>query len=155
MKEVQNALNECQQDLAEQLTAYKTKTTESLKNIEVNLNRSIDRKVDHKDLKQVIDNKADRAELVEKYAVKAEYDEVRDQFMELVRTVQGKLAKDQFDQYEKGMEQNINEIMKQLGRKSSIKDVCALLDMKSSKYRLCQFIISHFFRYRGGEQGTR
>lgn len=155
MKEVQNALNECQQDLAEQLTAYKTKTTESLKNIEVNLNRSIDRKVDHKDLKQVIDNKVDRAELVEKYAAKAEYDEVRDQFMELVRTVQGKLAKDQFDQYEKGMEQNINEIMKQLGRKSSIKDVCALLDMKSSKYRLLQFILSHIFRYRGGEQGTR
>lgn len=53
--------------------------------------------------------------------------------MDLVRSVQGKLAKDQFDQYEKGMEQNVNEIMKQLGKKSSIKDVCALLDMKSSK----------------------
>lgn len=63
VKEVQNALNECQQDLAEQLTAYKTKTTENLKNIEVNLSRTIDRKVDHKDLKQVIDSKADRVEL--------------------------------------------------------------------------------------------
>lgn len=132
VKEVQNALNECQQDLAEQLTAYKTKTTESLKNMEVNLNRVIDRKVDHKDLKQVIDSKADRVELVEKYAQKAEHDEVRDQFVELVRSVQTKLAKDHFDQYEKGMEQNINEIMKQLGKKSSIKDVCALLDMKSN-----------------------
>lgn len=46
--------------------------------------------------------------------------------------MQTKLAKDHFDQYEKGMEQNINEIMKQLGKKSSIKDVCALLDMKSN-----------------------
>ena len=76
------------------------------------MNRVIDRKVDHKDLKQVIDTKADRTELVEKYAIKSEYDEVRDQFMDLVRSVQGKLAKDQFDQYEKGMEQNVNEIMK-------------------------------------------
>lgn len=58
---------------------------------------------------------------------------MRGQFMDLVRSVQAKLAKDQFDQYEKGMEQNVNEIMKQLGKKSSIKDVCALLDMKSSK----------------------
>lgn len=87
VKEVQNALNECQQDLAEQLTAYKAKTTDNLKNMEVTLNRTIDRKVDHKDLKQVIDSKADRVELVEKYAQKSEHDEVRDQFMELVRSV--------------------------------------------------------------------
>lgn len=68
--------------------------TDNLKNMETTLNRTIDRKVDHKDLKQVIDSKADRAELVEKCAPKAEYDELREQFMELVRTVQGKLAKD-------------------------------------------------------------
>lgn len=120
--------------------------TENLKNMEVNLNRVIDRKVDHKDLKQVIDSKAERAELAEKYAPKAEHDEVRDQLMDLVVSVQSKLAKDQFEQYEKGMEQNINEIMKQLGRKSSIKDVCALLDMKSSKYHLSPIIHLHFLQ---------
>lgn len=48
--------------------------------------------------------------------------------------MQTKVTKEHFDQYEKNIEQNINEILKQLGRKSSIKDVCALLDMKSSKY---------------------
>jgi DNA-directed RNA polymerase specialized sigma subunit len=42
------------------------------------------------------------------------------------------VTKEHFDQYEKNIEQNINEILKQLGRKSSIKDVCALLDMKSN-----------------------
>ena len=134
VKEVQNALNECQQDLAEQLTSYKTKTTESLKNMEVSLNRIIDRKVDHKDLKQVVESKADRNEVVDKYAEKQEFIELREQSAELLRTVQTKVTKEHFDQYEKNIEQNINEILKQLGRKSSIKDVCALLDMKSSKY---------------------
>ena len=98
------------------------------------MNRIIDRKVDHKDLKQVIEGKADRNEVVDKYAEKQEFIELREQSAELLRTVQTKVAKEHFDQYEKNIEQNINEILKQLGRKSSIKDVCALLDMKSSKY---------------------
>lgn len=133
VKEVQNALNECQQDLAEQLTSYKTKTSDSLKNLEVSLNRVIDRKVDHKELKQVIDSKADKSELIEKYTEKTEFYELKDQSKEVLRNVQQKLTKEHFDQYEKNIEQNINDILKQLGRKSSIKDVCALLDMKASK----------------------
>lgn len=96
------------------------------------MNRVIDRKVDHKDLKQVIEAKADRSEVFDKYAEKQEFIELREQSAELLRTVQTKVAKEHFDQYEKNVEQNINEILKQLGRKSSIKDVCALLDMKSN-----------------------
>lgn len=94
VKEVQNALNECQQDLAEQLTQYKAKSTETLKTLEVNMNRLIDRKVDHKDLKAVVDNKADRVDLMEKYALKQDYDEMRTQFIDVVRATQGKLNKD-------------------------------------------------------------
>lgn len=50
VKEVQTALNECQSDLAEQLTQFKTKINDKIKASETNLNRVIDRKVDHKDL---------------------------------------------------------------------------------------------------------
>ena len=35
--------------------------------------------------------------------------------------------------FEKTVDDQLAEISKQLGRKSNIKDVCALLDMKSSK----------------------
>jgi len=76
------------------LTQYKAKSTENLKTLEVNINRLIDRKVDHKDLKSVIDNKADRVDLMEKYALKQEYDEMRAQFIDVVRATQGKLNKD-------------------------------------------------------------
>ena len=104
VKEVQNALNECQQDLAEQLTSYKTKTSDSLKNLEVSLNRVIDRKVDHKELKQVIDSKADRSEVTEKYVEKTEFYELKDQSLDTLRNVQQKLTKEHFDQYEKTVE---------------------------------------------------
>ena len=60
--------------------------------------------MDHKDLKSVIDNKADRVDLMEKYALKQEYDEMRAQFIDVVRATQGKLNKDQFDSYEKSTE---------------------------------------------------
>ena len=39
VKEVQNALNLCQQDLAEQLAAYKQVITEKCQNIEITLGR--------------------------------------------------------------------------------------------------------------------
>jgi hypothetical protein len=53
-------LNECQSDLAEQLTEFKTKLHEKIKQSETNLNRIIERKVDHKELQGVVDSKIDR-----------------------------------------------------------------------------------------------
>jgi hypothetical protein len=40
----------------------------------------------------------------------------------------------EFVNFDKTLEEKLNDIVKQLARKSAIKDVCALLDMKSSKY---------------------
>ena len=40
----------------------------------------------------------------------------------------------EFINFDKTLEEKLNDIVKQLARKSNIKDVCALLDMKSSKY---------------------
>ena len=50
VKEVQGALNDCQADLAEQLSQFKQKIGDKLREQEIGLNRVIDRKVDHKDL---------------------------------------------------------------------------------------------------------
>ena len=40
----------------------------------------------------------------------------------------------EFVNFDKTLEEKLNDIVKQLARKSAIKDVCALLDMKSSKF---------------------
>lgn len=77
IKEVQNALNDCQSDLAEQLTEFKAKIQEKIKNQEISLGRIIERKVDHKDLKMVIDEKADRQELMEKFVFRNDYEALR------------------------------------------------------------------------------
>lgn len=47
----------------------------------------IDRKVDHKDLKAVVDNKADKNDFLEKFALKTEYDLVRDSINELLLNI--------------------------------------------------------------------
>ena len=62
VKEVQNALNDCQSDLGEQLNEFKQKLADKAKEQEINLTRLIDRKVGHKDLKAVVEDKLDRAE---------------------------------------------------------------------------------------------
>ena len=99
------------------------------------MNRIIDRKVDHKDLKSITDSKADRIELLEKFTLKTEFDLARDSINEIQINLQNKLNNQDFFHYEKNNEIKIEEIYKQMQRKSNIKDVCALLDMKSSKLK--------------------
>ena len=50
----------------------------------------------------------------------------------MVRLVEEKLESEKFTKFERGVEERLADINKQLSRKSNIKDVCALLDMKSN-----------------------
>lgn len=43
----------------------------------------IDRKVDHKDIKSIVDSKVDRIELLEKFILKTEFDISRDSINEM------------------------------------------------------------------------
>lgn len=130
---MQSALNDCQSDLAEQLTEFKSKISEKIKNQEINLLRTVERKVDHKDLKMVIDEKADRQELMDKFVFRNEFDQLHNQTQDIGGQVDQKLEKESFVSFDKTLEEKLQDVVKQLGRKSNIKDVCALLDMKSSK----------------------
>ena len=47
----------------------------------------------------------------------------------------------EFVNFDKTLEEKLNDIVKQLARKSNIKDVCALLDMKSSKWETLHFCL--------------
>jgi hypothetical protein len=60
------------------------------------MNRLIDRKVDHKDLKAVIDNKADKTDFYDKFALKTEYDLVRDSINEILLNIQNKVNNQDF-----------------------------------------------------------
>jgi len=50
----------------------------------------------------------------------------------VVRLVEEKLESEKFTKFESSIEERVADINKQLSRKSNIKDVCALLDMKAN-----------------------
>ena len=87
IKEVQGALNDCQSDLAEQLTEFKSKISEKIKNQEISMSRIIERKVDHKDLQMVIESKADNKEIFEKFVFKQEHDMLQQQTSEAMQMI--------------------------------------------------------------------
>ena len=59
-----------------------------------------------------------------------------------------------YEEFENDQNREVNEIKAVMAKKSNIKDVCALLDMKSSKYlRFCLSNIVSFDRHRRCEQG--
>lgn len=132
VKEVQSALNDCQADLAEQLSQFKQKIGDKLREQEIGLNRLIDRKVDHKDLQGVVDDKMDRQEAMNLFAPNNELHTLKMQSDDVVRLVEEKLESEKFTKFESSIEERVADINKQLSRKSNIKDVCALLDMKAN-----------------------
>lgn len=91
LKEVQNALNDCQNDLAEQLTQFKGKIHEKTQAQEISLTRLIERKVDHKDYKNIIDEKMDKAESAVKFASKHDIEGIRLKTEELAIQVENKI----------------------------------------------------------------
>lgn len=94
LKEVQNVLNDCQSDLAEQLTQFRQQISDKIKSQEVNLSRLIERKVDHNDMKTFMDNKVGRNEISDKFVFKSEYDVLRQQFEDMFQQVEIKLNRD-------------------------------------------------------------
>ena len=77
LKEVQGALNDCQNDLAQQLKDFKANVQSKLEQAELNATRLIERKADHKDLKNLIDKKLDKTEAFDCFIYKQEYESLR------------------------------------------------------------------------------
>ena len=132
LKEVQTALNECQSDLAEQLTEFKSKLLDKFKTQEASLVRVMERKVDLNEFRALLDNKSERSDL-QQFVTIQELEAIKQQIADVIDITEKKIDRDHFSSFDKAMEEKLQEIIKQLQRKSNIKDVCALLDLKSSK----------------------
>ena len=65
IKEVQNALNDYQQEITNQLTSHQTNNSESLQKLEMSMSKLIEKKIDPKDLQLLIQTKVDKSELFE------------------------------------------------------------------------------------------
>ena len=112
VKEVQSALNDCQADLAEQLSQFKQKIADKLRDQEIGLNRLIDRKVDHKDLQGIADDKMDRQEAMNLFAPNNELQTLRMQSDEVIRLIEEKLEKEKFMKFERSIDEKMADINK-------------------------------------------
>ena len=112
VKEVQSALNDCQADLAEQLSQFKQKIADKLRDQEIGLNRLIDRKVEHTELQRVADDKIDRQEAMNLFAPNNELQTLRMQSDEVIRLIEEKLEKEKFMKFERSIEEKVADINK-------------------------------------------
>ena len=112
VKEVQSALNDCQADLAEQLSQFKQKIADKLRDQEIGLNRLIDRKVEHTELQRVADDKIDRQEAMNLFAPNNELQTLRMQSDEVIRLIEEKLEKEKFMKFERSIDEKMADINK-------------------------------------------
>ena len=112
VKEVQSALNDCQADLAEQLSQFKQKIADKLRDQEIGLTRLVDRKVDHKELQGLADDKMDRQEAMNLFAPNNELQTLRMQSDEVIRLIEEKLEKEKFMKFERSIDEKMADINK-------------------------------------------
>lgn len=106
---------------------------DKIQTCEVNLGRQIDRKADHKDLQVLMNCKADSTEVLEKFVSREDYLQIRETVTEVMGLIKLKAGAEDFAKLENDTERGMAELDMKVSKKSNIKDVCALLDMKSSK----------------------
>ena len=71
--------------------------------------------------------------MTQQYASKSEISELHFSLDRMLKEVQAKLDTRDFDEFDEILRKKIEELQNHLLQKSNIKDVCALLDTKSSK----------------------
>ena len=131
---MQNALNECQSDIVRQLDDFKEMVQQEIQNSMADTFKVMDSKADSLDIQQQLDQKVDLKNVEESCAERAVVDQIAEQLSQLGLQIDNKCDLQRFEEFEADQVREVNQIKEVLGKKSNIKDVCALLDMKSSKY---------------------
>ena len=131
--EVQNALNECQADIVKQLDDFKLMIQTEIRNTQNETFKAIDCKADSLDMQQQLDSKVDIKNVEENCAERGQVDQMMQTLNSLVDQIDMKCDLQRFEDFESEQVREISALKETLTKKSNIKDVCALLDMKSSK----------------------
>ena len=95
--------------------------------------KMMDSKADSLDIQEQLDQKVDLKNVEESCAERAVVDQIAEQLSHLNQQIDLKLDQQRFEDFEADQVREVNQMKEVLLKKSNIKDVCALLDMKSSK----------------------
>jgi ferritin len=80
-----------------------------------------------------LDNKVDLKNVEENCAERTQVEQMSEQLNQLIEQVDSKCDLQRFEDFEAEQIREVNAFKDIITKKSNIKDVCALLDMKSSK----------------------
>lgn len=86
-------------------------------------------------MQQQLDQKVDIKNVEDNCAERGQVEQLVQSVNGLLDQVENKCDLQRFEDFENEQIREINAMKDTLSRKSNIKDVCALLDMKSSKFR--------------------
>ena len=133
LEEVQGALNECQQDIVKQLDEFKEVIQQEIQRSQDDTFKAIDMKADQLDMQQQLDQKVDMKNVEENCAERGVVDQIAEQLGQLAEQIDCKCDLQRYEDFEADQIREVNQFKEIMTKKSNIKDVCALLDMKSSK----------------------
>ncbi|EGR31387.1 hypothetical protein IMG5_110920 [Ichthyophthirius multifiliis] len=135
ISEVQNALNQCQQDMSERFLEFQ----EEIKGIILqNMNENVeilDKKANLCDVQLLLKEKADLNTIQALVSTKVSAQEVEDlriKSEKAYKECENKLNSKHFEQIIKLLQGQIEQMQKDLLQKGNIKDFCAILDTKTS-----------------------
>jgi len=131
LKEVQTALNECQKDISGQLTEFRKQIKGEVHQIDSELHKVLERKANVIDVQDGLAKKADSWEMAQ-FAPRQDLEFCKEKFDKIEGDLQRKVDTREFEDYQEHQYRKYDEIQSALLQKSNIKDVCALLDMKSN-----------------------
>ena len=133
LNEVQSALNECQNDIIQQLNEFKDIIKGELKATQNETFVALDNKADALEIHQVLDRKADSKAVEDNYAEREKMEQLERDVQQLMEQLQFKCDSQKVEEIADDYSEQLKDMRGSLDKKSNIKDVCALLDMKSSK----------------------
>lgn len=133
LNEVQTALNECQEDIVQQLDEFKVSIQNEMRQMRGETDKSLDCKADALDVQQQLEQKADLRLIRENCAERDQFEQLVQNVNSIMEQLESKCDVQTFQRAIEDKVTHIEDLKNVVKKKSNIKDVCALLDMKSSK----------------------
>jgi hypothetical protein len=135
--EVQNALNTCQADISARFSEYREEVKNMVRSHENEIYTMLSKKANLADMNTALANKADVSTvhaLLGQKTSNLEYEDLKRKLDQFVHLVEDKVSFRDFETQHTHIKRILDDIQKELILKANIKDVCTLLDAKSSTH---------------------
>jgi len=136
LSEVQNALNSSQSDISSRFIEFKEEIKTIFRGHENEIFGLMNKKANISDVNSALTTKADNnlvQNLINQKLNIGEFEDIRKLVERMAREIDEKLSLRDYEKQVNGLQAQVNDLLKESLLKANIKDVCTLLDTKSSK----------------------